>query len=344
MKQVFIDGSGQIVVREVEAPELGENGILSKTAYSVISTGTETMGIRARRKNPDPSRPDGHSGYTNSGVVTAVGANVEGIEVGDQVGNYGSPSAFGGHAEVCCIGKHLAIKLPENVSLKEAAFTGLGGIAMQAVRRSQLTFGEHVLVMGLGVLGQIIARICHAAAYQGMASDFLEDRLKLARDAGIRAVNASDDVVAAVMDATDGRGADAVLISVATDSAEPITQALKAIRFGGRIVIVGVTKMEVDRSLFFAKEADFVISRAAGPGRYDPSYEGEGNDYPYPYVRWTEGRNLREFIRLLSEKRLRVDDLISHEFPVEQAADAYEQALDRPQETLGVLLKYSTME
>ena len=344
MKQVFIDGRGQIVVREVEPPELGENGVLSKTAYSVISTGTETMGIRARRQNPDPSKPDGHSGYTNSGVVTAVGANVEGISVGDNVGSYGSPSAFGGHAEICHIGKHLAIKLPENVSLKEAAFTGLGGIAMQAVRRSQLTFGEHVLVMGLGVLGQIIARICHAAAYQVLASDFLDDRLKFARDAGIKAISASEDVISAVMDATEGRGVDVVLISVATDSAEPITQALNAIRFGGRVVMVGVTKMEVDRNLFFAKEADFVISRAAGPGRYDPSYEGEGVDYPYPYVRWTEGRNLREFIRLLSEKRLRVDDLISHEFPVEQAAAAYEQALEHPQETLGVLLKYSTME
>lgn len=340
MKQVFVDGTGQIVVREVEQPTLGENGILSKTAYSVISTGTETMGIKARRKNPDPSKPDGHTGYTTSGVVTAVGANVEGISVGDKIGSYGSQSMFGGHAEICHIGKNLAVKLPDNVSLKEAAFTGLGGIAMQAVRRSQLTLGENVLAMGMGVLGQIIARICHAAAYQVLASDFLEDRVKLARDAGIKAVNASEDVVSAVMDATEGRGADAVIISVATDSAEPITQALKAIRFGGRVVMVGVTKMEVDRSLFFTKEADFVISRAAGPGRYDPSYEGEGVDYPYCYVRWTEGRNLREFIRLISEKRLRVDDLVSHEFPVEQAADAYEQALDRPQETLGVLLKY----
>jgi threonine dehydrogenase-like Zn-dependent dehydrogenase len=112
------------------------------------------------------------------------------------------------------------------------------------------------------------------------------------------------------------------------------------IRFRGRIVMVGVTGPEVDRSLMFAKEADFVISRAAGPGRYDPSYEGDGVDYPYACARWTEGRNLREFIRLLSEKRIGVEDLITHEFPVEQAADAYEQILDRPQETLGVLLKY----
>ncbi len=341
MKQVFIDGRGDIVVREVEPPEMGENGVLVDTAYSVVSTGTETMGIRSRRKDPKADRPDQATGYTNSGTVIAVGKNVESeFAVGDRVGNYGAPSAFGGHVETCFIGRNLAVKLPENVTLQDAAFTGLGGIAMQAVRRSGLTFGEVAVVTGLGVLGQIIARICKAVGYKTIASDFLPDRLKLAQSAGITAINAAEDVISHAKDASDGQGADAVIIVAATDSAEPITQALDMIRFGGRIVMVGVTKMEIDRTKFFAKEAEFVISRAAGPGRYDPNYEREGVDMPYPYVRWSEGRNLREFIRMLSEKRVRVDDLVSHEFPVEQAADAYEQILERPKETLGVLLKY----
>lgn len=341
MKQVFIDGRGDIVVREVDPPELGENGVLCRTAYSVVSTGTETMGIRSRRANPDPNRADSHTGYTNSGTVIAVGKNVEGeFQVGDRIGNYGAQTAFGGHVETCFIGRNLAVKLPDNVSLQDAAFTGLGGIAMQAVRRAGLTFGEVAVVTGLGVLGQIIARICRAVGYKTIASDFLPDRLKLAESAGITTVNAAEDVISKARDASDGQGADAVLIVAATDSAEPITQALEMIRFGGRIVMVGVTKMEVDRTKFFAKEAEFVISRAAGPGRYDPNYEREGVDLPYPYVRWSEGRNLREFVRMVSEKRVRVDDLVSHEFAVEQAADAYDQILDRPKETLGVLLKY----
>lgn len=340
MRQVFVDGKGDIVVREVEAPQVCDGGVLSQTAYSVISSGTETMGIRSRRADPDPSRSDGSAGYTNAGMVIGIGKDVTDFEIGDRIGNYGSPSCFGGHAETCCIGRNLAVKLPDTIDLKQAAFTGLGGIAIQAVRRAERTFGEYVVVMGLGVLGQIIARVCSAAGYRVLATDFLEDRRKIAEGAGIRTMSAGEDVVEAVMDATGGHGADAVLISVATDSAQPITDALKMIRFGGRVVMVGVTKMEVDRSLFFAKEADFVISRAAGPGRYDPVYEGEGVDMPYQFVRWTEGRNLQEFIRLLAENRIRVDDLISHEFSVDDAAQAYELVLNHPQETLGVMLKY----
>jgi NADPH2:quinone reductase len=221
--------------------------------------------------------------------------------------------------------------VPESVNLREAAFTGLGGIAIQAVRRAGLTFGESAVVMGLGVLGQLIARVSSAAGYRTIATDLLDDRLRIAGHAGIDTLNAGDNIIPAIQQATEGHGADAVLICAASESAEPISQAL---------VMVGVTKMEVDRSLFFAKEADFVISRAAGPGRYDPVYEGEGQDMPYSFVRWTEGRNLREFIRLIAEKRIQVTDLITHELPVDQAAGAYDLVLNRPQETLGVLLKY----
>ncbi|MCX6377117.1 MAG: zinc-binding alcohol dehydrogenase [Armatimonadetes bacterium] len=340
MKQVFVDGKGDIVVREVAPPELGANGILSQTAYSVISSGTETMGIRSRRNKPNPDGKDGPLGYTNSGTVIAVGKDVEGIEVGDKVGNYGSPSAFGGHVGTCHITRNLFVKLPESVNLREAAFTGLGGIAIQAVRRAGLTFGESAVVMGLGVLGQLIARVSSAAGYQVIATDLLDERLRIAEHAGIQTLNAGDNIIPAIQQATEGHGADAVLICAASESAEPISQALQMIRFGGRIVMVGVTKMKLDRSLFFAKEADFVISRAAGPGRYDPVYEGEGQDMPYSFVRWTEGRNLREFIRLIAEKRIQVTDLITHELPVDQAAGAYDLVLNRPQETLGVLLKY----
>ncbi len=340
MKQVFISGTGEVIVREVDPPGVRDNGILTETAYSLISTGTETMGMRGRQRDPSPGRTETPVGYANSGTVLAVGRNVEHVEVGDRVGNYGSTAGFGGHAETCYIVRNLFVKLPDNVDLRQAAFTGLGGIAVQAVRRAELSFGESAVVIGLGVLGQLIARVCNAAGYRVTGTDLLPNRLKIAREDRISALDASDDVISAVKDATDGHGADAVLVCAASDSAEPVTQALDMIRLGGRVVMVGVTVMEVDRRRFYNKEADFVISRAAGPGRYDPSYERDGQDMPYSYVRWTVGRNLHEFIRLLSEKRIRVDDLVSHEFPVEQAADAYEQVLARPEETLGVLLKY----
>lgn len=340
MKRVFINGKGEIVVREVEPPELQDRGILLKTAYSLISTGTESRGILGRRKQPRDDAVESPVGYTNSGTVLEVGPEVQGVGQGDKVGCYGSTYGLGGHAGICYIVRNLFVKLPDSVDLREAAFTGLGGIAIQAVRRAELSFGETAVVMGLGILGQLIARICDAAGYRVIATDLLPSRLKFAREAGITALNASEDVIETVKDATEGHGADAVLICVATDSAEPIAQALEMIRLSGRIVMVGVTGMDIERGAIFDKEADFVVSRAAGPGRYDPSYEGHGVDMPYPFVRWTEGRNLHEFIRLLSEKRVRVDDLISHEFPVERAADAFEQVLTRPEETLGVLLKY----
>ena len=340
MKRVLVNGKGEIVVREVDPPELQDKGILSKTAYSLISTGTESRGIVGRRKNPNEDAAETPVGYTNSGTVIKVGAEVEAVQTGDGVGCYGSKSGLGDHAEMCYIVRNLFVKLPDNVDLRQAAFTGLGGIAIQAVRRAGLSFGETAVVMGLGILGQLIARICSAAGYRVIATDLLPSRLDIARKAGITALDASQDVISVVKDATEGHGADAVLICVATDSPEPIAQALEMIRLSGRVVMVGCTGMEIERKAIFDKEADFVVSRAAGPGRYDVAYERDGQDMPYSYVRWTVGRNLYEFIRLLSEKRVCVDDLITHEFPVEQAADAYEQALARPEETLGVLLKY----
>lgn len=340
MKRVLLNGKGEIVVREVDPPELQDKGILSKTAYSLISTGTERRGILGRRKNPREDAPETPIGYTNSGTVLEVGTEVRGIRVGDRVGCYGSTYGLGGHSEVCYIVRNLFVRLPESVDLRQAAFTGLGGIGIQAVRRADLSFGETAVVLGLGILGQLIARICHAAGYRVIATDLVPNRLEMARQAGITALDISEDVIPAVKDATEGHGADTVLICAATDSAEPIAQALDMIRLGGRIVMVGATGMEIKREPLFAKEADFVVSRAGGPGRYDAAYERDGQDMPYPYVRWTVGRNLKEFVRLVSEERVRVDDLITHEFPVERADDAYQQVLDRPEETLGVLLKY----
>jgi len=344
MKQVFTDGQGAVVIREVPVPELRPQTALTRTAYSLISTGTETMAILGRRANPDSERPDAAIGYTNSGVVVQAGPGMEHLSPGDRVGCYGSTFAPAGHAENSLVSRHLCIPVPGSVSLRQAAFTGLGGIAVQAVRQARLSFGETAVVVGLGVLGQLVARICVAAGYRVIATDLLDSRARIAREEGVEAYSDAEAVSSAVARVTEGHGADAVLLCVATKSSEPVRQALEWVRFHGRVVIVGVAQLDVDRNQFFSKEAEITISRAAGPGRYDESYEKDAVDLPYPLVRWSEGRNLQEFIRLVSERRVVVDDLISHEFPLAEAAAAFAQILERPSETLAVLLRYGGCE
>ncbi|MCC6483223.1 MAG: zinc-binding alcohol dehydrogenase [Armatimonadetes bacterium] len=340
MKQVCLNERGEIVVRQTEDPKVGNQFIVTDTTFSIISTGTETMGIRAARKSSANQPGLTPLGYTNSGCVTAVGSGVDTVSTGDRVGAYGSSFAQAGHASKSKISKHLCVKLPDNVSLRSGAFLGLGGIAMQAVRRADLRLGETVVVLGLGVLGQIVARIFLAGGQQVFGCDFLQMRADTAAEAGVCIIRPGEVSVDELLASTDGHGADAVVICVATDSAEPIAQALKMLRFGGRIVVVGVAQIELDRSLFFGKEAQVLISRAAGPGRYDPSYERDGEDLPYPYVRWSEGRNLAEFIRLLHIRQVEVESLITHEFSVDEAPEAYEQVMEHPGETLAVALKY----
>ncbi len=344
MKQVFTDGQGAVVIRDVSLPELRPHTALIRTAYSLISTGTETTAILGRRANPDSERPDAAMGYTNSGVVVQAGPGMEHLSPGDRVGCYGSTFAPAGHAENSLVSRHLCIPLPSSVSLRQAAFTGLGGIAVQAVRQARLSFGETAVVVGLGVLGQLVSRICLAAGYRVIAIDLMNSRVEIARRRGVEACSDAEAVSSAVARFTAGHGADAVLLCVAAKTSEPVRQALDWVRFHGRVVIVGVAQLDVDRNQFFSKEAQITISRAAGPGRYDESYEKDAEDLPYPLVRWSEGRNLQEFIRLLSERRVVVDDLISHEFPLSEATAAFEQILERPSETLAVLLQYGKCE
>lgn len=342
MKQVCLNERGEIVVREAEDPALEDQFVLTRTACSIISTGTETMGIRSVRSAPSDKPGLTPLGYTSSGTVTDVGKGVPSLSPGDPVGAYGSSFGAAGHASCGRVSKHLCVKLPESVSLKSGAFTGLGGIAMQAVRKADLRLGEIGVVLGLGVVGQIAARLLLAGGQRALGCDFLEMRSARAAAAGVEVLEAGERAVEGVLEASGGHGADAVLICAATDSAEPVSQALKMVRFGGRVVVVGVAQIELDRSLFFGKEAQALISRAAGPGRYDPAYERDGIDLPYPYVRWSEGRNLAEFIRLLAAGKLEVASLITHEFGVDDAPAAYEQVLNHPEETLAVALTYGS--
>ena len=374
MKQIFTQ-SGNITTEEVPAPVCGDNEILVRNAYSLISVGTESASLHGGGKgvvgiaskaisNPElvhkaieMAKKEGISktikvirgqtgnlaplGYSSSGVVLEGGKNIPDIAVGDRVACAGA--GFANHAEVISVPRNLVCKIPDNVDFDEAAFTTIGAIAMQGVRRAQVQFGDNVVVMGLGLLGQIACQILKAAGAHVIGIDIMKERVELAKELGADiCVIGGEDVVDKIMKYTDGIGADSVIIYAATPSSEPVKQAMQMARKKGRVVVVGAVGMEIDRSPFYEKELDFFISCSYGPGRYDSLYEEKGIDYPIGYVRWTENRNMQEFLKMLSEKKVNVKRLIDYTFSIEEAAKAYE-ILNAEKRPIGVLFRYGEL-
>ena len=373
MKQVF-NLNGEIVVEEVPAPICGENEVLVQNAFSVISTGTESSSLEQGdkgitgivsqvRDNPElVSRAFGMMrregigktwkaargksgedlipiGYSSSGVALEVGKNVTDISVGDRVACAGAGYAC--HAEVIAVPGNLVSKMPNGVEFEEAAFTTLGAIALQGIRRAEVQLGDRVVVVGLGLLGQIACQILKASGAQVIAIDPVEKRVKLAAELGAdSALITGKNTVSEVLKHTEGMGADAVIIYAATASSEPVQQAMQMTRKKGRVVVVGAVGMELERSPFYEKELDFLISCAYGPGRYDPQYEEKGIDYPLEYVRWTENRNMQAFLSLLAQKKVNVKKLVDLVFPVEEAKEAYKTLGDSAIRPLAVLFEY----
>ncbi len=371
MKQLFNQG-GNIILEEVPAPICGENEILVKNIYSLISVGTETMSLHGGGKgvvglaskainNPELMHKaiemverDGIGktfkvikeqtdklaslGYSSSGIVLGVGKNITDIAIGDRVACSGA--GYANHAEIICVPRNLVCKMPENVDFDEAAFTTIGAIAMQGIRRTQVQFGDSVVVVGLGLLGQIACQILKAAGAHVIGIDVMNERIKLAKELGAEiCFTGGKDAVDRVFKYTNRIGADSIIIYAATPSSEPVKQAIQMARKKGKVVVVGAVGMEIDRSPFYEKELDFLISCSYGPGRYDPLYEEKGVDYPIGYVRWTENRNMQEFLNMLSEKKVNVKQLIDYTFPIEEAAKAYE-ILNTEKRPIGVLFKY----
>ena len=375
MKQIFTK-NGNIVTEEVPAPVFGDNEVLVCNSNSLISVGTETMSLQGGGKgvvgiasmaikNPelahkavDMVRREGLSktikmirgqtdnlnplGYSSSGLVLEVGKNIIDIAVGDRVACAGA--GYASHAEIISVPGNLVCKIPENVDFDEAAFTTVGAIAMQGIRRAQVQFGDNVVVIGLGLLGQIACQILKAAGAHVIGIDVMKERVELAKELGGADIcfTAEKDAVDNVLKYTDGIGADSVLIYAATTSNEPVKQAMEMARKKGRVIVVGAVGMDIDRSPFYEKELDFLISCSYGPGRYDPLYEEKGVDYPIGYVRWTENRNMQEFLKMVSEKKVNVKRLINHVFPIEDAAKAYE-TLNSEKRPIGVLFKYKEL-
>lgn len=331
--RAVVSHEGEIRINEMPKPALESGFVLVETTYSAISPGTEIMMNGLYKQEPVVL------GYSACGIIRERGQGMEHWELGSRVACYGAPYAR--HAEWLLMPEHLMVRVPDHVSDEEASTVGLGAIAVHAVRQAALNFGETAVVIGAGILGQLIAQIGKAAGYRIIVSDVLADRCEVAKQLGIRhvALNA-DEVKQQLQELTGGQGADAVIVCAGGKTGSLIDQGLEWIRDRGKVLIVGDIKPDFSRDLMFGKEATILISRAGGPGRYDPSYEKYGSDYPIGYVRWTEGRNMAEYIRLIAEGDIAVGPLINAVFPVEQCQEAFRQYIEQPTTVLGTVLAY----
>ena len=372
MKQVLQNRkTGRPFVGEVPVPALQRGRVLVRTVASLISAGTERAAVElvskglvqearqrpdlvkavvAKVKNEgllstfasvrDKMAASQALGYSAAGVVAAVAQDVTEFQVGDRVACAGV--GFASHAEVVSVPKNLCVHLPEAVSFESGAYGTLGAIALQGVRLADPTLGESVVVIGLGLVGQLTVQLLKANGCRVLGLDLDPSRVALALELGAdKAIVSNDEATKEIETWTRGYGADAVLITAATDSNQPIELAARVSRLKGRVIVVGMTGMDIPRAPFFSRELKLIISMSYGPGRYDPEYEERGHDYPFGYVRWTEKRNIESFLELIGEKRINVERLTTHRFPIAEADRAYQLISGELQEpNLGVVLNY----
>ncbi len=356
---------------EVPAPCVEPGTVLVRLDHSCVSVGTEMSGIRAsavplwKRAARQPEKvtqvlravmaqglthtlreiegklASGEPiGYSAAGVILEVGAGVDDLRPGARVACAGSQCAY--HAEVVCVPRNLTVPVPDDLGFVEASTVTLGAIALQGVRRAAPTLGETFVVIGLGILGQLTAQLLRAHGGRVIGTDLDAGRMQLARDLGMQlGINPGDgDEVEQVARLTGGVGADGVIVAAATPSDAVISLAFRMCRRKGRVVVVGDVGLNINRADIYAKELDFFISTSYGPGRYDRDYEEGGLDYPIAYVRWTENRNMQEYLRLLAERRLTIAPLITATYPIERAAEAYQALELNGSKSLMVLLSY----
>jgi predicted dehydrogenase/threonine dehydrogenase-like Zn-dependent dehydrogenase len=362
---------GRIQVLDVPPPALRPHGVVVRTAWSLISAGTERAKVDLGQKSllgKARSRPDQVAqvvekvrrdgllqtyrtvmarleeqspiGYSSAGIVTAVGELAGGFNVGDRVACAGGE--YANHAEIVYVPGTLCVPVPDDVGLDEAAFATVGAIALQGVRQSEAVLGDRVAVIGLGLVGQLTVQLLRAAGCEVAGMDPNSARCTLAAGFGAGTVtsDSGEAAVRSLLAATGGQGYDAVILTAATKDDGPVRLAGQIARDRGTVVIVGDVGMNVPRSPFYEKELTLKLSRSYGPGRYDPMYEELALDYPVGYVRWTEQRNMAEFIRLIAERQIDVKILITHRFAIDEAAEAYAVTTERESGSLGVLLEY----
>jgi polar amino acid transport system substrate-binding protein len=372
MKQVLQHvRSRRLELADVPEPACKSGGILVRNAVSLISAGTEKMVIdfagksmlgKARerpdlvRQVLDKVKKDGVMptvqtvlsrldqpialGYSCAGVVEAAGRDAGEFAVGDRVACAGM--GYASHAEAIFVPRNLSVPIPEGVSFEDASYVTLGAIALQGVRIADVKLGERVAVIGLGLLGQLSVQILKAAGCRVIGIDLDPAKTALALELGADAcVLRSDDVAAALDAFTGGHGADAVVVAAAADSNDPIELAGEIARDRAVVSMVGAVRMDIPRKVYYEKELQLRLSRSYGPGRYDPEYEEGGRDYPIGYVRWTERRNMEEFLRLVATGQVTPSRLTTHRFTIERAEDAYAIVTGEDRQPfLGVLLSY----
>ncbi|NQY62890.1 MAG: Gfo/Idh/MocA family oxidoreductase [Alteromonadaceae bacterium] len=364
--------TGIVEVNEVPVPTLKDTFVLVKNTASVISAGTEKTKIDMGKKNliqKAKARPDlvkqvlnkiktegfkktfqtvtsrlnspSPLGYSCAGTVVAAGGLVDGLQPGDRVACGGAD--YANHAEFVAIPKNLVVKIPENVTDEEAAFTTVGSIAMQGTRLLAPELGEIFLVLGLGLLGQIAVQLLIANGCNVIATDLDGKLVKQAENFGALGAGPNTDIESLCREQTAGYGVDGVLVCAGTSSNQPIELCGAVTREKGRVVVVGAIRMDIPREDFFKKEISVVISRSYGPGRYDPFYEESGNDYPFGYVRFTEQRNMESFLKLISLGKVDVKILITHRFTLDHVAEAYQLIEgEKTEPYLGIVMQYGS--
>lgn len=370
MKQVLVK-KGQAIVSNIPAPVVSDNGVLVKVMYSCISAGTEMIGVNesgkslvkkaleqpekikkafnmyknsglnmvlSKVRDMECSKP---TGYSASGIVLSVGKNIKDIKVGDRVACAGA--GYANHAEYIDVPRNLVMRIPDNLSFDLASTVTLGAIAMQGVRRADIRLGEIVAVIGLGILGQITIQLLKASGCTVIGMDIDDRRLEKAKEAGCDYVlnSIKDDIVKECEKITEGYGVDVSIITASSNSNSILSQAFNICRRKGKVVLVGVVGKEFNRDDMYQKELDFVIATSYGPGRYDPMYEEKGIDYPYAYVRWTENRNMEEYLKLISKKAINIEQLIDKVYSIDEATKAYENLNVKENKPLIILLKYT---
>lgn len=371
MKQVFRKGLKHIVVAEAPAPMVTPNHVLVNPVYSLISSGTEGASIHdqglikevahnpsqlrkvwdgLKTMGPGPTIAEVRAkfeeyaslGYAGAGIVVDRHPSVTGVSIGDRVA-YGGEGT--GHGETILASENLVVKVPDNVPFQQACFTTLGSIALNSIRISEIGVGDVVAVIGLGLVGQLVAQLATLQGARTIGIDLRKDRVELARKLGTEVVlDGSASITEEIKALTNGLGVDCVIVAAASKSSAPCELALEICRDRGQIVIVGAVELSFPWNEMYLKEIRLLMSRAYGPGSYDPEYEERGRDYPIAYVRWTEKRNMEEFLRLVSCGKIDLRSLITHEFNLEDAPQAYQLVKDLTASSLGVLLRYPDSE
>jgi predicted dehydrogenase/threonine dehydrogenase-like Zn-dependent dehydrogenase len=371
VKQAILK-KGIVFPQVTPAPNASKGNVLVRVVSSCISAGTEMSGVKSSgtniiqralqqpenvKKVVDAVKKDGLTktftrvkskleggaalGYSASGIIEELGEGVEGFVVGDHVAIAGV--GYANHAEYAEVPKNLIVKKPTEISFQEASGVALGAIAMQGVRRATLNLGEVCTVVGAGILGLLTLQMLRASGVRVCILDLDEKRLAIARELGAElALNPlHDNSVDMVINWSNGRGVDCVIFTAATSSSGPLSEAFKMCRRKGSVILVGVSGMEINRADIYQKELDFKVSTSYGPGRYDKQYEENGHDYPFAYVRWTEQRNMQEYLRLIASGAINLDPIISAEYTINNVTQAYESLKLEHDKPLMVILNYS---